>query len=93
MRRGDILTIDGGNRAGDGRCEVRMQQPELSGEFGVIMQWADKLRRMGVRANAETEADAEAARRFGAEGIGLCRTEHMFFEAEPYPRRAGDDPR
>ena len=80
LRRGDILTIDGGT----GRVmagAIEMQQPELSGEFGIIMQWADKLRRMGVRANAETEADAEAARRFGAEGIGLCRTEHMFFEA------------
>ncbi|MDR3408940.1 MAG: pyruvate, phosphate dikinase [Methylovirgula sp.] len=80
LRRGDILTIDGGT----GRVmagAIEMQQPELSGEFGIIMQWADRLRRMGVRANAETEADAEAARRFGAEGIGLCRTEHMFFEA------------
>ncbi|WP_297295232.1 pyruvate, phosphate dikinase [uncultured Methylovirgula sp.] len=80
LRRGDILTIDGTTgKVMQGAIE--MQQPELSGEFGIIMQWADTLRRMGVRANAETPADAEAARRFGAEGIGLCRTEHMFFDA------------
>ncbi|MEW6438684.1 MAG: pyruvate, phosphate dikinase [Pseudomonadota bacterium] len=80
LRRGDILTIDGTTgKVMQGAIEMR--QPELSGEFGIIMQWADRLRRMGVRANAETPADAEAARRFGAEGIGLCRTEHMFFEA------------
>lgn len=59
-----------------------MLQPELSGDFGHLMQWADKTRRMKVRANAETPADARTARSFGAEGIGLCRTEHMFFEGE-----------
>ncbi len=58
-----------------------MLQPELSGDFAQIMEWADKLRRMTVRTNADTPADARAARSFGAEGIGLCRTEHMFFEA------------
>ncbi len=61
---------------------VAMLQPELSGDFGQLMQWADKARRMKVRANAETPADARTARSFGAEGIGLCRTEHMFFEGE-----------
>jgi pyruvate,orthophosphate dikinase len=81
LRRGDILTIDGTTgKVMQGAIE--MQQPALSGEFGTIMQWADKLRRMAVRANAETPADAEAARRFGAEGIGLCRTEHMFFDVD-----------
>ena len=54
----------------------------MSGDFGTLMEWADKRRRMGVRANAETPLDAETARKFGAEGIGLCRTEHMFFDPE-----------
>jgi len=81
FKKGDMLTIDGGT----GQViqgAVQMQQPELSGEFGTLMQWADSVRRMGVRANAETPADARAARKFGAEGIGLSRTEHMFFQAE-----------
>ncbi len=79
--KGDIITIDGSTGqvlAG----AVPMIQPELSGHFGTIMEWADKSRRMKVRANAETPADARAARSFGAEGIGLCRTEHMFFDGE-----------
>jgi pyruvate,orthophosphate dikinase len=61
---------------------VPMLQPELSGDFGKIMEWADAGRRMKVRTNAETPADARMARSFGAEGIGLCRTEHMFFDGE-----------
>ncbi|HAU75966.1 MAG TPA: pyruvate, phosphate dikinase, partial [Agrobacterium sp.] len=78
LKRGDVITIDGSS----GRVlkgEVPMTQPELSGDFGKLMEWADKLRRMTVRTNADTPADARAARAFGAEGIGLCRTEHMFF--------------
>ncbi len=78
--RGDLLTIDGGTGevlAG----EVRMLRPELFGAFGILMEWADGVRRMAVRANAETPLDARTARGFGADGIGLCRTEHMFFEA------------
>ncbi|MDQ0470459.1 pyruvate, phosphate dikinase [Labrys wisconsinensis] len=78
-RRGDIITLDGSTGqvlAG----KVAMQQPELSGEFATLMEWADGLRRMKVRTNAETPSDARQARQFGAEGIGLCRTEHMFFE-------------
>jgi pyruvate,orthophosphate dikinase len=59
-----------------------MREPELSGDFARLMEWADGARRMKVRANAETPMDAKAARSFGAEGIGLCRTEHMFFDAE-----------
>ncbi|MER2535027.1 MAG: pyruvate, phosphate dikinase [Rhizobiaceae bacterium] len=77
--RGEILTIDGSN----GQVlsgAVAMLQPELSGDFAAIMEWADAARRMKVRTNAETPADARMARSFGAEGIGLCRTEHMFFE-------------
>ncbi len=79
LRKGDVITIDGSS----GQVlkgEIPMLQPELSGDFGKIMQWADASRRMTVRTNAETPADARAARSFGAEGIGLCRTEHMFFE-------------
>ncbi|WP_429807843.1 pyruvate, phosphate dikinase [Ensifer sp. B1-9] len=79
LRKGDIITIDGSS----GQVlkgSIAMLQPELSGDFGKIMAWADASRRMTVRTNAETPADARAARSFGAEGIGLCRTEHMFFE-------------
>ncbi len=61
---------------------MRCCSPELSGEFATLMEWADKARRMKVRTNAETPADARAARAFGADGIGLCRTEHMFFSDE-----------
>ncbi|PCI42936.1 MAG: pyruvate, phosphate dikinase, partial [Alphaproteobacteria bacterium] len=77
----ELLTIDGATgevMAG----EVATIQPELSGDFGTLMGWADKIRRLKVRANAETPLDARTAREFGAEGIGLCRTEHMFFDAE-----------
>ncbi|MBB3311267.1 pyruvate,orthophosphate dikinase [Rhizobium sp. BK196] len=81
LKKGDIITIDGS--AGQVlKGEVPMIQPELSGDFGRIMAWADGARRMTVRTNADTPADARAARSFGAEGIGLCRTEHMFFEGE-----------
>jgi len=81
LRAGEIITIDGTSGeilAG----EVAMRQPELSGDFGRLMEWADQARRMRVRANAETPADAKAALSFGAEGIGLCRTEHMFFQED-----------
>ncbi|CAD5298902.1 Pyruvate, phosphate dikinase [Bosea sp. 62] len=80
LKAGDFVTIDGSN----GQVllgEVKMQQPELSGDFRTLMGWADKVRRLKIRANAETPRDAKAAREFGAEGIGLCRTEHMFFDA------------
>ncbi len=81
LKKGDIVTIDGGTgQVLIGR--VPMLKPELSGDFAALMVWADKHRRMKVRANAETPADARAARSFGAEGIGLCRTEHMFFEGD-----------
>jgi pyruvate,orthophosphate dikinase len=79
FRKGDIITIDGGN----GQVlkgAVPMLQPELSGDFAAVMEWADAIRKMKVRTNAETPADARMARSFGAEGIGLCRTEHMFFD-------------
>jgi pyruvate,orthophosphate dikinase len=80
LTEGDTLTIDGATgeiMAG----QVRTIEPELSGDFGTLMEWADRHRRMKVRTNAETPADCRMARRFGAEGIGLARTEHMFFDA------------
>src|SRR5690606_10821422 len=64
---------------------VKMVEPQLGGDFAELMGWADAARRMKVRANAETPLDADQARKFGAEGIGLCRTEHMFFDAERIP--------
>jgi pyruvate,orthophosphate dikinase len=81
LSRGDIITIDGGTgQVFEGR--VPMRQPELTGDFGTLMEWADSIRQLKVRTNADTPLDAAIARRFGAEGIGLCRTEHMFFDAE-----------
>jgi len=81
LKEGDIITLDGST----GQVmlgEVPMIEPELAGDFGVLMEWADKHRRMRVRTNAETPNDCRMARQFGAEGIGLCRTEHMFFDAD-----------
>ncbi|MEO1103948.1 MAG: pyruvate, phosphate dikinase, partial [Pseudomonadota bacterium] len=79
LKAGDKITIDGGT--GEVLLgEVPMLSPELSGDFRRIMGWADEARRMRVRANADTPHDARTAREFGAEGIGLCRTEHMFFD-------------
>ena len=81
LGEGDTLTIDGASgevMAG----AVATVQPELAGDFGTLMEWADGVRRLKVRANAETPADCRTARDFGAEGVGLCRTEHMFFDAD-----------
>ena len=76
---GDIITLDGTTgQIMEGAVDMIL--PELTGDFGKLMEWVDEVRTLGVRANAETPADAETARKFGAEGIGLCRTEHMFFE-------------
>ncbi|MGA3306713.1 MAG: pyruvate, phosphate dikinase [Stellaceae bacterium] len=81
VKAGETITIDGST--GEVMLgEVPTVQPELSGDFATLMEWADKARKIGVRANADTPADARTAKRFGAEGIGLCRTEHMFFDAE-----------
>jgi pyruvate, orthophosphate dikinase len=81
VKEGDIITIDGST----GRIilgEVPTVKPEISGDFSKLMSWADKFRRLKVRANSETPLDTKTARDFGAEGIGLCRTEHMFFDEE-----------
>ncbi|MBI4634476.1 MAG: pyruvate, phosphate dikinase [Deltaproteobacteria bacterium] len=84
VKKGDYLTIDGGT----GRIiigKVPTKDPEVSGDFGTLMKWADAVRTMGVRANADIPRDARMARQFGAEGIGLCRTEHMFFAEDRLP--------
>ncbi len=81
IRAGETITLDGATGevfAGP----VAMVEPSMSGDFATLMGWADEVRRLGVRTNAETPLDAETARKFGAEGIGLCRTEHMFFAPE-----------
>ena len=79
LHKGDVVTIDGSTgEIIKGR--VPMREPVLSDDFNILMGWADEFRRLKVRANADTPADARQARAFGAEGIGLCRTEHMFFE-------------
>ncbi|HUQ37656.1 MAG TPA: putative PEP-binding protein [Aestuariivirga sp.] len=81
VKKGETITIDGSTgRVFRGR--IATQKPVLSGDFATILEWADASRRMKVRANAETPNEARSARYFGAEGIGLCRTEHMFFSAE-----------
>jgi pyruvate,orthophosphate dikinase len=81
LAKGDLITIDGS--AGEVMLgAVPTVEPQLSGAFDTLMGWADERRRMKVRTNAETPEDARTARRFGAEGIGLCRTEHMFFDGE-----------
>jgi pyruvate, orthophosphate dikinase len=84
LKAGEIITIDGAT--GEVMVgEVATIEPELSGDFARLIGWADAIRRMRVRANAETPQDAATARRFGAEGIGLARTEHMFFERDRVP--------
>jgi len=79
IKEGDLISLDGSTgEVYSGAIEL--MEPELSGNFGTIMQWADSIRKLKVRTNADTPTDAAAAVKFGAEGIGLCRTEHMFFE-------------
>lgn len=81
VKTGETITLDGGT--GEIMLGVvPTVQPELSGDFAQLMEWADEFRKLGIRTNAETPADAAQARKFGAEGIGLCRTEHMFFEGD-----------
>jgi pyruvate,orthophosphate dikinase len=81
LARGELITIDGA----EGRVyrgKVPTIHPEMTAEFALLMEWSDARRRLKVRANADTPSDCETAKRFGAEGVGLCRTEHMFFDAE-----------
>ncbi len=81
FKKGEVISVDGSQ----GEVlfgAVEMEQAELSGDFAALMVWADKVRRLKVRANAETPLDVRTAREFGAEGVGLCRTEHMFFDAD-----------
>jgi pyruvate,orthophosphate dikinase len=81
VKKGDTITLDGST--GDVyKGSLPLKYPEMSGNFGRLMEWADGIRKLKVRTNADTPHDAEVARKFGAEGIGLCRTEHMFFEGE-----------
>jgi len=81
VRKADLITIDG--TSGDVILgEVRLIQPELPPEFGTLMSWVDRFRQIGVRTNADTPKDAQVTRQFGGEGIGLCRTEHMFFKED-----------
>jgi pyruvate,orthophosphate dikinase len=81
IAEGEIITLDG-STGNIFKGRVPMVAPEMGKDFRTLTRWADQVRRLGVRTNADTPADAETAREFGAEGIGLCRTEHMFFEAE-----------
>jgi pyruvate,orthophosphate dikinase len=81
IKEGDWITLDGSTGMVM-KDKVKLIQPKLSGSFAELMQWADEVRRLKVRTNADTPHDAQVARDFGAEGIGLCRTEHMFFEAK-----------
>ncbi len=81
FKKGDWLTIDG-NTGEVIEGKIPTIHPEFTGEFGEFMKWVDEIRTLGVRTNADTPKDAEVARKFGAEGIGLCRTEHMFFEGD-----------
>jgi pyruvate, orthophosphate dikinase len=84
LREGDVITIDGGT--GDVYIgEIPLVAPQLNEDFETVLRWADELRRLKVRSNADTPEDAARAREFGAEGIGLCRTEHMFFGEERLP--------
>jgi pyruvate,orthophosphate dikinase len=81
IKEGDLITVDGST----GRIilgEVKTVKPEISGDFSKLMIWADSFRKLKIRTNSETPLDSKIAREFGAEGIGLCRTEHMFFEEE-----------
>ena len=81
LTEGDYITLNGSTgEVIEGA--VKLIDPELSGDFGTLMEWTDEFRKLGVRTNADTPGDSQTARGFGAEGIGLCRTEHMFFEGE-----------
>jgi len=80
-KEGDYMSIDGSTGCVYGE-QIKTVEPDISGDFGLFMSWADEVRELKIRTNADTPRDAKQARKFGAEGIGLCRTEHMFFETD-----------
>src|SRR4029079_10556096 len=84
IKEGDYISLNGTlGEVIDGRVEV--VDPELTGEFGILLQWADEARRLGIRTNADTPEDVALSIKLGAEGVGLCRTEHMFFAEDRRP--------
>jgi pyruvate,orthophosphate dikinase len=85
LSEGDVISIDG-TRGLVTADEVPLQEAEVSEQFQTVLEWADEIRGLGVRTNADTPEDAEKAREFGAEGIGLCRTEHMFMASDRQPK-------
>lgn len=89
IRQGDWITIDG-NEGVVYEGEIPLARPEAPKAYSVVLSWADKIRRLGVRTNADTPVDARRAREMGAEGIGLCRTEHMFFKDFEHPEKSID---
>ncbi len=91
VHEGDWITLDGG----DGSVysgEIDLVRPEPPKAYETLLKWADGVRKLGVRTNADTPHDARLARQMGAEGIGLCRTEHMFFKDFEHPEKSGDAP-
>jgi pyruvate,orthophosphate dikinase len=85
LREGDLIAIDGSTGAVT-KDDVELVEPDINENFEKVLEWADEIRTLGVRANADTPEDAQRAREFGAEGIGLCRTEHMFMAADRQPK-------
>ena len=89
IRQGEWLTLDG-NEGAVYQGEIQLTTPEMPKNYHVVLKWADEIRRLGVRANADTAQDARKAREMGAQGIGLCRTEHMFFKDFEHPERSAE---
>ena len=92
LHAGDLIAIDGTTGAIT-TDDVPLVEPEVGEAFDTVLRWADELRTLGVRTNADTPEDARKAREFGAEGIGLCRTEHMFFGEDRHEKMVAGDPR
>ena len=91
LHEGDLIAIDGSDGRGHDSTTCRSSRREVDERFETVLGWCDELRTLGVRANADTPEDARRARAFGAEGIGLCRTEHMFMAADRQPKMQRDD--
>ena len=90
VSEGDWITLDGGDGVRLHRPDRRLSRPEPPKAYETLMKWADKVRKLGVRTNADTPHDARLAREMGAEGIGLCRTEHMFFKDFEHPEKSAE---